>query len=347
MLKVYIGERLSFPHIPILFPNLGFHTKESHLFLKEAFVYLKEPIVEIVTDVMKADYFLVPHSYFSIKNNKEYLGGFLTLAEKYHKKIIIFAYGDSDEDIDIPHSIVFRTSQYGYKKKSHEIIMPAYAEDLLGGNTLQIRHKENIPSVGFCGWASFRTHREWVKYYIKSLRSSFLSFIFPQSHSLVRSQGLHFRKKALSVLKRCAQITTSFIIRTSYSGYSGSVILPVQQLRSEYVQNISSTDFTLVVKGDGNFSVRLYEVLSLGRIPLFINTDCVLPLADVIDYSQFVCLVDYKNIKNIGDCVVKFYHSLTDEEFAVIQKKAREVFLKYLRIDSFFKYVFDPEHKIL
>lgn len=48
------------------------------------------------------------------------------------------------------------------------------------------------------------------------------------------------------------------------------------------ITDIQNADFILSVKGDGSFFCRFYEALSLGRIPFFIDTDCILPFENMI-----------------------------------------------------------------
>ena len=59
-----------------------------------------------------------------------------------------------------------------------------------------------------------------------------------------------------------------------------------KQLRFEFIRNILSSDYTLCFRGSGNYSLRFYETLCLGRIPLFINTDCKLPFEDEINWRD-------------------------------------------------------------
>jgi len=86
-------------------------------------------------------------------------------------------------------------------------------------------------------------------------------------------------------------------------------------------------------------SCRFYEILSLGRIPLFIDTDCVLPLEDIISYEDFMLRIDYKNIDNICKAVDDFYSKTGDEDFLKMQKNAREVYEKYLTPVNFLQYI--------
>ena len=159
-----------------------------------------------------------------------------------------------------------------------------------------------------------------------------------------RKKGLYFRRQALAILKKSDKVATNFVIRTSYSGNAKTLTVDAKQARKDYVDNIKNLDFTLAPKGDGNFSVRFFESLSLGRIPLLIDTDCPLPLEEEIGYDDFILRVSHKDLPHIADRVAAYYSSLTPEDFIEKQKKCREVFEKYLKIDVFFRQVLTQEY---
>ena len=74
----------------------------------------------------------------------------------------------------------------------------------------------------------------------------------------------------------------------------------------EFYENMVSSDYIVCVRGGGNFSVRLYETLAMGRIPIFINTDCLLPLNKSIDWKKHVVWIEREDIDtycNPGDSV--------------------------------------------
>jgi len=334
MIKVFI-KKLDYSHIPILYPNLGFIDKQKSLFINEAFRYFKDPVFEVVDDASEAEYFLIPHDYYLIEKEKEYLKDYILLSEKYNKKILVFTHTDYDKEILIPNSIIFCTSKYGYKKKDNEIIMPAYVEDLLGDGSIKIRQKSEKPVVGFCGWASLDSFRQKISFYIKYI----LSVI--KRTPVLHRKGLWFRKRAIHILEKSTLVKTNFLIRKTFSGHKATISINPEQARVEYKKNMIESDFVLCVKGDGNFSLRFFEALSLGRISLFVNTDCVLPLEDIIDYKKFVVFVDYKDLNHIDYISSDFYKNLSDEEFVKMQKQARAIFEKYLRIDSFFNLIPD------
>jgi Exostosin family. len=81
--------------------------------------------------------------------------------------------------------------------------------------------------------------------------------------------------------------------------------------------------------------LRLYETLCLGRIPLFINTDCVLPFENNIDWKELCLWVDENDLDRIGEIVLDFHSSISKEEFKDKQLYAREVWEKYLSKEGF------------
>ena len=137
----------------------------------------------------------------------------------------------------------------------------------------------------------------------------------------------------MDILSHSPLVQTNFVLRGGYK--TGS--------QNEFVKNIKENDFTLCPKGDGNYSARFYETLSLGCLPVLIDTECVLPLEDEINYNEFVVRVPHAELQNLPDLALKFYDSLTTEQFMAAQKKARETFEKYLNIGSFFKHVLTKE----
>jgi hypothetical protein len=118
-------------------------------------------------------------------------------------------------------------------------------------------------------------------------------------------------------------------------------------LRREFVDNIDASDYTLCQKGDGNQSTRFFEVLSMGRIPLHIDTECVFPLETHIAYRDFCVFVDHADLAHAGKILSDVHTKLSPEQFEVMQKKAREVYENYLRIDSFTPFLMDEIRKRL
>ncbi len=335
MIKVYCGKL--YPdkrYLEILNPNFGFRKRKNIFDDRDIFDDFINPIFEIEEDPDLADFLLIPHNYFFIQDNKQYIRDFIDLSNKYSKKIIVFAIGDSTRYIDIPNSVILRTSQYLSKKRSNEIIIPAYATDLSYGKEILYRNKADIPIIGFCGWAETNGLLAKLIFWYKN------TFILDGPYRL----GLFFRKKVIEILARSRLLKTNFIIRKSYSANKNTIGLDPIIARKEYIKNMIESDFILTPKGDGNYSVRFYEALSLGRIPILIDTECPLPLDKDIDYNKFILRVSYKDIDNLDNIISDFYNRLSNDEWIEMQKTARAMFDQYLRIDVFFRYIFTKEN---
>ena len=327
MLKLFLTKKLERVGYFLIFDSFA-GAKSKRLFQNVSLDNLSD-IYTVADNPKDADYIAIPYNYFSVKNMSGYLEECVLIAQSANKKILIFAYGDSDEEINIPNSIIFRTSQYSYKKKGNEIVMPAYVEDLGSDDFIKRFKKDAKPVVSFVGWAGFKNFSQRIKYFYKILTKTNL-----------HRQGLYFRRKALGILSKSNLVSTAFVIRSSYSGHKNTIELNPEEARKEFIEKIKDSDFSLAVKGDGNYSLRFYEILSLGRIPVLIDTDCLLPMEDKIKYDDFILRVDYKKIDKIDQIISDYYKKLKGDNFVTMQEKAREMFSKYLNIRSFFVIVF-------
>jgi hypothetical protein len=127
--------------------------------------------------------------------------------------------------------------------------------------------------------------------------------------------------------------------RETYSGYLAHEEDEIASVRKEFVNILLNSDYALDVRGDTNGSMRLFEALSLGRTPVVIDTERILPCADVLDYSQFALIVDIAELPHLADRIVAFHNKLTPEMFKNMQIKAREAYRNYFRIDALTQYL--------
>jgi len=109
-----------------------------------------------------------------------------------------------------------------------------------------------------------------------------------------------------------------------------------QQWRRNFVDNMIDGDYVLCTRGFGNFSYRLYEALCCGRIPVFVNTDCVLPYEHLIDWRQYCVWVEEYEIDMIGDIVARFHAGLSDTDFHDLQRACRRLWDEWLSPTGFF-----------
>ena len=146
----------------------------------------------------------------------------------------------------------------------------------------------------------------------------------------------YLRKKILDILDKTDEFHTKFIRRNQYQGGESNKKNALQRIRKEFYQNIDNTDYTLCIRGTGNFSARFYETLALGRIPVFINTDCILPFNNEIDWKKHLVWVEYDDIENIKTKITQFHHSLTEESFKHLQNENRRLWENYFTFSGYF-----------
>ncbi|MEN9614145.1 MAG: hypothetical protein RLZZ347_452 [Candidatus Parcubacteria bacterium] len=335
LLTVYIGDLLpGISPLPFLRPNLDPGSVVLNSFSEpDAFSFIDKPFFNIVSDPALAEYLLLPHNFFHVRNHGTILDHFSVLSRNLNKKILIFALGDLDTHVTMDNSIVFRTSQYRSRLQKNEVIIPAFVPDMLYGTVVTLRHKGAKPVVGFCGWAGFQTLGQRVRFVIKNtfLRSGF------------KKQGIYFRIKALASLRNTSFVDTNFLVRSSHFAHKKTRVGDPVLMRKEYIDNMLGSDFVLSPKGDGNYSVRFYEALSLGRIPLFIDTDTPLPFEKELRYDSFILRVDYRKIGELASLVSRFYAQMTDEQFVDMQKKAREAYEKSLSPEVSLRTIFSAD----
>lgn len=292
---------------------------------------------EFVENVADADFVLLPQSLR--KDTPKWQAYFATqkaFAARHKKELVLFIGTDHAHRMHVDGAIVFKGSAYASRMHENEIVSVPYAEDLSQSIPPPLREKSAKPVISFCGYAGFPDIKTHAKYLIKNVLIDVVSRIIVNPEFRVFKRGIYFRRTAIRALQGSERVETSFIIRDSFSGNTATTRLNPQEARKEYIENMINSDFVLCPKGDGNYSVRFYEALSLGRIPILIDTDMVLPLEKTLDYSRFILRVPHTEISQIASIVADFYASIPNEEFAAMQIAAREIFAKYLRYDSFF-----------
>lgn len=340
-IKVYIGEPIyKLPLIEVLSspPRIN---KDKNIFDEIDLFSSTQGYVDIVKDPIESEYFLLPHSYNFVSKNTDYIREFENKAQKYGKKVIIFLLGDSNEKVKIKNSIIFRMSQYKSQLNKDEFIMPAYASDLGNLYGLNYRNKVPKPTVGFCGWADVPSPYMNFKYHLKY---NFWNFLGKFENNLsARIPGVILREKIIKRINSSDKLDKNIVIRKSYGGSIKTIGIPPMQARKEYVQCIKESDYFLCPRGDGNFSVRFYETLSLGRIPVLIDTDIELPFSNIIDYNSFLIKINIKDINKIDDIILNFHSAVSGYDFEQMQKKCRQAFDQYLNIHVFFRDVLKRE----
>jgi hypothetical protein len=301
-----------------------------------------------LADLDHCDYAVLPFPWHVAVRDPQFRSAAITSArdaEAAGKELLVFDHYDDDRvNIDLPDALVFRTSMRRSLRRANEFAQPAWTDDLMHRfcvSSISWRSDRRLPVVGFCGYAPPRgipLGGRWLKEWLRARTNPAIG------ERLGISTAMRARRRAIESLEDSALVDTDFIFRNSthvdargnIGAYNTS-----PRYRREYVENMLSSDYVLCTRGWGNFSFRLYEALCLGRIPIFVDTDCVLPAEDVIDWKSLCVWIDECDIAELPRLVHDAYHSMSNDEFMQRQQRCRAVWENYLSPHGFFGYLHD------
>jgi hypothetical protein len=78
--------------------------------------------------------------------------------------------------------------------------------------------------------------------------------------------------------------------------------------------------------------------MSLWKIPIFIDTNCILPFNDEINYKNLFIRVPFSDIKNLEKYIDNFIQKNWDN-IKDIEWKIKEIYEEYLTMPQFYKHV--------
>lgn len=262
---------------------------------------------------------------------REAARAYLDRARAAGMPLAVFYVGDSTEPLPLPGAHVWRTSLLRSRRGEREHVLPAFACDVardLGG-TPAPREWRPTPVVGFCGYAPDARPAGRARAAARRLLGR------PGHPASIRTE-------ACRRLARSAGVATRFTFRPAY--WAGAVApdggldyAVMRTAREAFVRSLVDSDYVLAVRGGGNFSVRLYEALSCGRVPVFLDTDCVLPREDAIDWRSLCVWVDRSDLPRIGELIVSAHAALGPDGFLERQAECRRAFVDWLTPEAFFR----------
>ena len=164
---------------------------------------------------------------------------------------------DSEEAITrFKHLRIFRTSLRRSVKHDNECALPAHLNYSFSS---YFTHNNSVPlvpapfhprpTVGFCGNASHPARQRMNAVFVNDSR-----------------------------VDSCIYDTRAFIKEH----------INKKPLFERYLATMHACPFILCCRGAGNWSIRFYETLCAGRIPVLLDTDVVLPKEDKIDWDSVI-----------------------------------------------------------
>jgi hypothetical protein len=325
-------------HTPLLNPWWGNLTDEASILAKQMFdTYAFDTGYYTITDDLQAaDMVLAPYRHnWLLQFDKELLAECVRVARSSSLPLLIDGSGDLETPLAIENAYILRIGGYRFMSERESIQIPPLADDLLEryrDGQLDIRTKgEGKPIVGFAGWTRI-SPKQYLRTVVKELPAR-VHGIFDVRYRAC-TKGVLWRQKAIRILRRSSQVVFNLRARDSFSASPKTAGGDMQTLREEMVDTILQSDYALDVRGDANNSTRLFEILSLGRIPVIVDTERIFPFSDKIDYSSFALIVDFRDINRLPERVAEFHKHISPERFERMQKNARDAYVNYFRIDA-------------
>ncbi len=328
-------------------PLLSFHW--NNFDRQDILSGLSNPLSSLtITTPEDADWFVLPmHWSYYLWNKKANIGEAIhlsKLAELHNKQLIIWFNGDLVPVVPFKNAVVFLPGIVKSKMQKNQRAAPVFIRDPIvnfEADTILQRPKKAKPSVGFCGYAlNSKVKTAWG--FVKGTQINILSRLGKHDYREVPFvPPTLIRARVLKLLSRYSGVETDFVIRSKYLGESKNLNDSVQSdsLVHDYFSNIYNTDYTVCLRGYGNWSYRFYETLACGRIPIFINTDCLLPLSSTIDWKKYCVWVDYSELTHIGEKVVDFHSSLSNADFIELQIASRKLWEEQFTPKGFMNHI--------
>ena len=332
-------------HWALLYPFWGYPNHSHEPFRKDVFRdygAMASSSFEL-TDIDSADVAVLPNSWRSDDQAMRLQRQFAQYAYEHKKRVIIFRWRSNDAEIPFENAIVFSVDLYKSRRRANEFAMPTWAEDLaktyLNGQ-IQLRQKNDRPVVGFCGYApplAISFGSEYVKDNLRVIASQLgVTRLIPAFGRFAT------RARAIKLLEKNEYVQPNFITRDHFAFDGRGVLLPggseekANEFRHDFVNNMLNSDYILCARGGATCSIRLYETLSCGRIPIFIDTDCVLPFDFAIDWRKYCIWVTEKELPHLAKKVRDFHENISARDFVDLQRECRQLYDKWLAPESFF-----------
>lgn len=287
----------------------------------------------LVDDIAEAELALYPFVFHD--RDRARVDEFVSQAESRQLRTVLFAGGDLEPVMQSASIVLLHPGPTrGAQPLADVVALPFFFTDRASGDVA--RQDGDRPTVAFCGQGAERpTARAFqaVARAAQNMEHRLRPRVVPPP--LRGHVGL--RSRAIEQLRRHAGVEEHFVIRDAYRAGATSGEERARTQR-EFDDNLRTSTYALCVRGVGNFSARFSEALSFGRVPLFVNTNCVLPLEDFIDWRSRTVSVEADQVDVIGDRLVEAHDDVLHDSLRS-PAALRELWESHLTADGFFRHL--------
>ncbi len=260
----------------------------------------------------------------------------LPFFNKHEEKCVFFLLDDILPPLDIK-SVIYRVNHAGTNIDLNSITLPCDFEKPVSSDLDITDCGMHVNFVGALVTNDLRAYM--LLPFLDKNKLGVFSRILAKMDDLLAN-----RKKleayALKMEEAVDSAKDLFPVITSYKGIGYYLDISVEQyprlsenMRKQrqalYFDMMQRSVATLCPKGFGAQSIRFFETMSCGRIPVLISDDYLLPLENRINYNAFICRLGEDEIGGIRDNLALFFNGHTDEEIVNMGSAACQTWSEY------------------
>jgi hypothetical protein len=303
---------------------------------------------QVVNSLTQGDFAVLPMTWNHYLAGRKLDGAQKFIQAARHDHVPVLSYVSGDEGVEVPAGFddvyVVRASGFRSQARPRQLAQPVFFDDPLKKYPEFYRSQlsafpipgfpEALSSVGFCGQASLNRFKlgcdvvrgSWrnILCHLK-LRSHERQPVFPPA--LLRARAMRY-------LARSNRVRTCFVVRQRYRGGAKDAVARERTTR-EFYQNMAETDYTLCVRGGGNFSKRFYETLAMGRIPVLVDTDCLLPFESVLNWDDYIVRVPQAELAALPEVVARHFSKHGCGGLTELKQRCRKLWEEWLSFAGF------------
>jgi len=309
--------------------------------------HFTEPHFTLTDDSDKADFFLFP---FSIDPLFQKLGAracriFLTslhLYAKYPTRHIFFLHDDQNLPLGLP-SVIYRFTHDHHLREPNSITMPALIDY---GNSLFTEPKILAYHASFMG--ALNTHfcrLQMIMPFLTPDEQELFATILPEINTLHQARSNEKQYATLSKqLKLRIQKLFPRIVENNNLKYYLNITFAQFRFLSEKERHhlfskqkevMQNSLLVLAPRGCGSYSIRFFEILAAGRIPILISDNYLPPLNWLVDYDDFIFRIPQNQILDIKQRIAEIFNQYSLPELNNRCLKARKFWEEYLAPEKF------------
>jgi len=134
------------------------------------------------------------------------------------------------------------------------------------------------------------------------------------------------RYEILKKIRNHNELEANYILRDKFMG--GHRLN--EDTVNEFYENMKQSHFIICNRGTGNFSMRFYQTLAAGRIPLVVDTDMQLPLNKIAPYHEVIIME-----KTVEKVIKKLLFVWENKDIEKMQQECSNFYENYLNYTNY------------